>query len=295
MESGHLPASSFPGPLDLEVTLESGQTFLWERVDPAVDDGNGSAGPWFRTVEGTDVIEVRQRNGGLDWRASTDPTEALRHRLGLEDDLPAILAAFPEEPVVQAARERYVGLRLVTEPVVPTLVSFILSAQMRIERIHTLVTALRERYGDPLDWRGTTVWTFPTPEQLARATESELRELGLGYRAPYVASTADMLVEEAVDLDSVASMSYEAARETVTGFVGVGPKVADCVLLFGMDFVEPVPLDTWIRTAIESYFPDAEKGAYDETSRAIRDRLGPRPGYAQTYVFTHLRTGGGVE
>jgi N-glycosylase/DNA lyase len=166
---------------------------------------------------------------------------------------------------------------------------------MRIERIHTLVTALRESYGDPLDWRETTVWTFPTPEQLARASESELRELGLGYRAPYVASTADMLVDGTVPLDSVPSMAYEPAREAVTEFVGVGPKVADCVLLFGMDFVDPVPLDTWIRTAIESYFPDAEQGTYAETSRAIRDRLGPRPGYAQTYVFTHLRTGGGVE
>ena len=87
-------------------------------------------------------------------------------------------------------------------------------------------------------------------------------------------------------------MEYEAAREAVTEFVGVGPKVADCVLLFGMDFQEPVPLDTWIQTAIEEHFPDTARDSYAETSRAIRDRLGPRPGYAQTYVFTHLRTGG---
>ena len=74
-------------------------------------------------------------------------------------------------------------------------------------------------------------------------------------------------------------------------FVGVGDKVADCVLLFSLDFLEAVPLDTWIRTAIAEHYPECDRGAYDETSRAIRDRFGPYAGYAQTYVFHHLRHG----
>ncbi|MFB6086489.1 MAG: DNA-3-methyladenine glycosylase [Halodesulfurarchaeum sp.] len=295
MKSGHVPASSIPGEIDLRTTLESGQTFLWQPEDGSHGLDAGSEGEWFQTIADGEVIEVSERRGGLDWRSTTDPTATLRARLGLDANLPDIRNAFPDEPVVEAAKDRFTGLRLVTEPVVPTLFSFILSAQMRIDRIHRLVTDLREHYGDPIEWRDTTVHAFPTPERLARATERELRDLGLGYRAPYVKATAELLRDGGVALDSVPSMPYEDARDALTEFVGVGPKVSDCVLLFGMGFEEPVPLDTWIQSAIAEYFPDAQRGSYGETSRAIRSRLGPRPGYTQTYVFTHLRTGGSAE
>jgi N-glycosylase/DNA lyase len=86
-------------------------------------------------------------------------------------------------------------------------------------------------------------------------------------------------------------LAYEAARDYLTRFVGVGEKVADCVLLFSLGFLEAVPLDTWIRTAIADHYPDCDRGSYAETSRAIRDRFGGRyAGYAQTYVFYHLRS-----
>ncbi|MBS3761003.1 MAG: DNA-3-methyladenine glycosylase 2 family protein [Halodesulfurarchaeum sp.] len=284
METGHIPAESIPGSFDLQTTLESGQTFLWERTETP------ETGQWFRTVEKTDVIEVKARDGGLDWRSNTDPTDSLRHRLDLDTDLPDIRSGFPNDPVVQAAIDRFDGLRVVTEPVVPTLFSFILSAQMRIDRIHDLVTALRETYGDRIQWQDGDVSAFPDPERLATLSEAELRDLGLGYRAPYVKRTAVLLRDDVVSLETVGSHPYETAREELTEFVGVGPKVADCVLLFGMNFEEPVPLDTWIQSAIETHFPEAEQGSYEATSRAIRERLGPRPGYTQTYLFTHLRT-----
>jgi N-glycosylase/DNA lyase len=86
-------------------------------------------------------------------------------------------------------------------------------------------------------------------------------------------------------------MAYEDAREWLTRFVGVGQKVADCVCLFSLGFLEAVPLDTWIRTAIAEHYPDCDRGNYAETSRAIRERFGGAyAGYAQTYVFHYLRT-----
>jgi len=79
-------------------------------------------------------------------------------------------------------------------------------------------------------------------------------------------------------------------------FVGVGEKVADCVLLFSLGYLQAVPLDTWIRTAIADHYPGCERNSYAETSRAIRDRLGGQyAGYAQTYVFFFLRRGGEVD
>jgi N-glycosylase/DNA lyase len=90
-----------------------------------------------------------------------------------------------------------------------------------------------------------------------------------------------------------AGLPYEDARESLTRFVGVGDKVADCVALFSLGYLEAVPLDTWIRTTIEEYYPDCACGSYTETSRAIRAQFGGEyAGYAQTYVFYHLRAGG---
>jgi len=292
MESGTIPLSSIPGPFDLQATLESGQTFLWTRadertyLDPAPREGTD----WYRTALDDQVVAVRQTGDALEWRATErDPTEALRDRLRLDDEMAQMLASLPDDPLIDAATAAFPGLRVVDEPFFPTLVSFILSAQMRVERIHSLVQSLGETYGQPLSFGEETVYAFPTPEELAAATERELRDLGLGYRAPYVLESAAMVADGTLSADDIRSLPYEEARTRATEFVGVGEKVADCVLLFSLGFTDPVPLDTWIRSAIEEYVPDIEVTTYRDTSRAIRERFGPYPGIAQTYVFHYLR------
>jgi N-glycosylase/DNA lyase len=194
---------------------------------------------------------------------------------------------------LERAYDAYEGMRLTRDPVFPCLISFICSAQMRVARIHGMQRRLRETYGDAVTLGGETYRAFPTPEQLAARTEEELRDLSLGYRAPYVRRTAEMVASGDADPLEAADLPYEEARESLTRFVGVGNKVADCVLLFSLGFLEAVPLDTWIRTTVEEYYPDCDRGSYAETSRAIRERFGGEfAGYAQTYVFYHLRAGG---
>jgi N-glycosylase/DNA lyase len=153
--------------------------------------------------------------------------------------------------------------------------------------------ALAEAYGEHVTVDGRTYHAFPTPDRLAACTESELRDLGLGYRAPYVRRTAEMVADGEAHPRDAADLPYEEAREHLTRFVGVGEKVADCVCLFSLGHLEAVPLDTWIHTAIAEHFPDCDRGGYAATSRAVRERFGgDRAGYVQTYVFHHLRSGG---
>ena len=298
MERGTIDVASLPGGIDLQATVESGQSYLWDREDGRMYEQTAASGgeAWYWTtlrVDGDpEVVRVRQTDGALEWEATFDAESQLHTLFGLDDDLPAIRETAPPDAVVDEAFDAYWGMRIVRDPVFPTLISFICSAQMRVGRIHTMVTTLAREYGDEVAFDGETYHAFPTPEQLATATEADLRDLGLGYRAPYVVRTAEMVANGEAHPDAARDLEYEDAREYLTQFVGVGDKVADCVLLFSLGFDEAVPLDTWIKSAVEEYYPDCDRGSYAATSRALRDRLGGEyAGYAQTYVFHHLRTG----
>ncbi|WP_181684571.1 DNA-3-methyladenine glycosylase family protein [Halorhabdus salina] len=296
------------GPFDLQATVESGQSYLWDRDDGRMYEGEGtSAGEaWYVTVvrpetewaledthSGPEVVRVRQTSDSLQWEATFDADRTLRHRLRLADDLPAIRAATADEPLLGAAFDRYWGMRLVRDPPFETLISFICSAQMRVGRIFEMQRALADAFGESVTFDGDRYYAYPGPDALADATEAQLRDLGLGYRAPYVKRSAEMVAGGEAHPAEATDLAYEDARDSLTQFVGVGEKVADCVALFSLGFLEAVPLDTWIQSTIEEYFPDCDRGSYAETSRAIRQRLGDEyAGYAQTYLFHHLRNGG---
>ncbi|MWV38947.1 DNA glycosylase [Natrialba sp. INN-245] len=292
MATGTIPIDELSGGLDLYLTLESGQSYLWRREDGEMYGGQRAPEAWYVTVVDGEVIRVRSHNGVLEWESTVDAEPTVRRLLRLEDDLEAVVADAPDDPLLAEAYETHRGLRLVDDPPFGTLIAFICSAQMRVDRIHGMVSTLAREYGDEFALDGRTYHAFPTPDQLAAATEAELRELGLGYRAPYVVRTAEMVADGDAHPEAARDLEYEAAREYLTRFVGVGEKVADCVLLFSLGFDEAVPLDTWITSAIEEYYPDCDRGSYADTSRAIRERLGGEyAGYAQTYIFHHLRTG----
>jgi N-glycosylase/DNA lyase len=317
METGAIALGELPGGFDLQATLESGQSYCWRRDDGAAYEEAIAHGgeQWYSTVVPSDayeppadreraprgsvtssdyeVIRARQVENTLEWEGTTDVEAHLRQLLGLGDDLDRIVGSTPEDALLGRAYERYAGLRIVRDPAFPSLISFICSAQMRVLRIHRMQRRLAREFGTPVEFDGETYHAFPTPERLAAASEDELRELSLGYRAPYVKRSARMVASGEVNPSAAIGLPFEDAREHLKGFVGVGDKVADCVLLFALGYLEAVPLDTWIQQAIAEYYPDCDRGSYAETSRAIRETFGGEyAGYAQTYVFYHLRTGG---
>jgi N-glycosylase/DNA lyase len=316
--TGRIPVPELAGDVDLSATIESGQTYGWWRAD-GTDYGavpsDRDPGPWYETVlhpedppVGVDraelatwvqrptVVGVRRAADEVQWRASAGAEPAavdstVRRLLRLDDDLPALQWEAPDDPVIREAIGRFPGLRLVREPPFRCLISFICSTQMRVARIHRMQRRLARTFGEPIAWRGDTVHAFPTPESLAEASEDALRDCGLGYRAPYVRATARMVADGEAHPAAAAKRSYPKSREWLTRFDGVGPKVADCVLLFALDELAAVPLDTWIQTAIGDHFPDCDRDSYAETSVAIRERLGGEiAGYVQTVLFHHLRT-----
>ncbi len=189
MERGAIDVASLPGGIDLQATVESGQSYLWDREDGQMYEQTAASGgdAWYWTtlrVDGEpEVVRVRQTDSRLEWEATFDAADALHTLLGLEDDLPAIRETAPSDAVVEEAFDAYWGMRIVRDPAFPTLVSFICSAQMRVARIHGMQQALRREFGEPVAFDGGTYRAFPTPEALAEASEADLRDLSLGYRA----------------------------------------------------------------------------------------------------------------
>ena len=292
MERGEIPLD---GPFDLRLTLESGQSYLWWREDGATYGSTDADTRYLTTTRATDdpgpaPLRVHQDGNTVVWESTFDAGDVVRRRLGLDDDLRAIRASTPDDDLVEEAFDAHWGMRIVCDPVFGGLISFICSAQMRVARIHGMQQRLRETLGTPVEFDGETHHAYPTPEQLAAASEQQLRDLSLGYRAPYVRETAEMVANGSRP-EEVRGQPYETARETLTRYVGVGQKVADCVLLFSLGYLQAIPLDTWIRQTIEEYYPDCDRGGYADTSQALRERLGGGyAGYAQTYIFYHLRT-----
>lgn len=264
--------------IDLLNTLESGQTFRWQ-----------STGRGFLAVVDGEAVEAWNTLDGLRYRTTGLGDGRIRGVLGIGDPLDEIHDSILVEPRVREAVRQYGGMRVVNEEFFPTLVSFIISAQNNIPRIKKHVQELSRRYGSEVALNGDTVYSFPGPAELAEATEKELREIGLGYRAPYVVESARMIRDGEIDPQEIRFMDYHEAHEEIQGLVGVGDKVADCVLLFSLDFHEAVPIDTWIARTIREYYPELSGDSYMETADNFRGRFGGQAGYAQNYLFHYIR------
>ena len=245
---------------------------------------------WYYTVTDGDLVCVRQQNGILEWHATTDAERFLYRRLRLDDDLDVIFDALPDDSTLDQARQVYSGLRIVHDPFFPCVISFICSARTRVERIHALQIELANAFGDSVTVDGTTYHSFPGPEQLAAVSENDLRELGLGFRAPYIKETAEMVATGELAVDDILASSYEDAHEAVQVFPGVGPKIADCVALFALGHLQAVPIDTWTRQLIEQYYPTCDQGSYEATADAFRAMFGEYASYAQTYLYHDARS-----
>jgi N-glycosylase/DNA lyase len=131
---------------------------------------------------------------------------------------------------------------------------------------------------------------FPTPQRLAAATEKELRECKMGFRAPNLLAAARQIADGSFDLEQIRSLDYAAARAELMTLRGVGGKIADCVLLFAYGFDAAFPVDVWVERALqELYFP-RRRASEKRLRQFAATHFGPHAGYAQQYLFHYMRT-----
>lgn len=275
--------------LDLEATVSVGQTFAWYRLNG--EHLYTGESDWVYTTRDGDVLMLRQDGDELHWRATGGMESEIEDRFRLHESLEEFRSAMEGHDVLlDEALDRYPGLRILNDDFFPCLISYLLSVQMRIPRIKDMYDTLAREYGETLQVDGNELLQFPTVEQLAAVSEDELRELGVGYRAKYIDRTTDQLIEGVVDPAELRGLPYREAHDRITELYGVGDKVGDCVLLFSCDQLQAFPIDTWIRQAIEQHYPEKHSDDYHAVGDRFREYFGEHVGYAQEYLFHHIRT-----
>ena len=244
-------------------------------------------GRWVRLCSEPSSITAEIAHPVADW-------DWLTHYLQLRLDLNEVVRTFPDDEPMRAAVAACRGLRLLRQDPWECLASFILSSIKQIVQIRQITSLLCERYGEPLavapGW--PAAFAFPSPARLARATETELRACKMGFRAPYLRATARLITGGQFDLARLQALPLDVAQAELMKLPGVGRKIADCVLLFAYGFRSAFPVDVWVMRALRRLYFPRRRISLPRLHQFAATHFGPHAGYAQQYLFHHIRTRG---
>ena len=181
------------------------------------------------------------------------------------------------------------GIRILNQDLWEALISFIISANNNIPRIKGIIERLSKAYGNRIIWNGIEYYTFPTPKELSKASIQDLRKLGLGFRDKRVYETTIKIKSGEINLNKIAKIKEtNKIRKILETLPGVGPKVADCILLFGLKRFEVFPIDVWVRRVMNDLYiknEDETKVDKKEIEELARTKYANLAGIAQQYLF----------
>jgi N-glycosylase/DNA lyase len=264
-------------PCDLGLSLSCGQAFRWEQ-----------RGDWWEGVVDGQVWRLRDDRDRIGYEGTT--ARRVRDYLALDLDLPAIQAVVDRDAMIHAAITSCPGLRILRQDPWEILISFICATNTHIPRIRQMIASLSRCFGERIPSVTGTWYSFPSPSALADPCRETLDACRLGYRDRYIHGTASRIAEDPGLLPHLASLPLEEARGGLLSLPGVGPKAADCILLFGFHRYETFPVDVWIRRIVHRhYLAQPPKTPSEKEDRRIRkfgrEYFGEWAGYAQEFLF----------
>ena len=228
---------------DAAASLFCGQAFRWDRMP----DGG------FSGVVGGAARTLRQEGGCVTiFPVAAKEVDYFLHYFALDEDYEKLRALFSKNPTLRRCVASAPGIRVLHQDFFEMLLTFIISQNNNIPRIRGIVGRLCESFGEPLAEGG---FAFPTPGRLAVLDQEDLACLRAGWRAAYLLDAARRVDSGEVSESALRALPLAQARALLQTIHGVGPKVADCVLLFGLDRAEAFPTDVWMRRAMKTLFP----------------------------------------
>ena len=272
-----------PDSFDLVHIFECGQCFRWNQND----DGS------YTGVIKNAVINVKKENDKIIFEGTT-LEESFENLIKYYFDLNTDYSLYKEklsnvDDYLKESIEFGSGIRILKQDLWECIISFIISANNNIPRIKKIIERISKEYGTKIIYNDKEYYLFPTPEQLSKATVEDLRGLGLGFRDKRIYNTTKLILDKSIDLEKITSMpNTDLMREELLKLDGVGPKVADCILLFALKRVDVFPIDVWVRRVMNDLYihnEDEEKVNKKELQKLAEDKFLGLSGIAQQYLF----------
>lgn len=267
---------------ELSHIFDCGQCFRWNKLQ----DGS------YTGVFKNNVLNVKKEYKEIIFKGLVDGNikEVVKDYFDLKRDYSEIkknLSKIDEN--VNLSVKYGEGIRILNQDLIETILSFIISANNNIPRIKGIIERLSKKYGNELTWKENKYYTFPSLEQLKDVSVQDYRDLGAGFRDVRLYETVHMLLKKEVDLDNLYKEDTKTVREELLKLSGVGPKVADCILLFSdLKRFDVFPIDVWVRRVMNELYiknPDETKVNKKQIERIAREKFGSLQGLAQQYLF----------
>lgn len=268
---------------ELKDIFDCGQCFRWN------EQNDGS----YTGVFGENVLNVRKINNEIIFEGICK--EDIKTTVETYFDLNRNYEEFKDklskiDDNMKKSIEYGKGIRILNQDLWETIISFIISANNNIPRIKGIIERLSKKYGNEIEYDGNKYYTFPTPKQLENVTIQEYRELGLGFRDVRLYETTHIILDKKVDLEEMQkNPNTMQVREQLLSLSGVGPKVADCILLFStLKRFEAFPIDVWVRRVMNDLYihnQDETKVNQKEIEKIAKEKFGDLAGLAQQYLF----------
>lgn len=271
---------------ELPHVFDCGQCFRWNR------EANGS----YVGVALGRVIEVEKKKDDLYIYNTSikEFNEIWINYFDLHRGYSAVKETLSKDPLLQKAVDFGYGIRLLQQDEFELTISFIISSNNRIPMIKRAIENISKKWGHEITYKGKKYYTFPTVQSLKNASEEDLQNCGVGFRAKYIADTVEKIYEsnkeeyKQFNLKTIKKLSDDDCHKALQNFMGIGPKVADCIMLFSMEKYTAFPVDVWVKKAM-IYFYMAPDVSLKKIRDFGRDKFEELSGFAQQYLFYYAR------
>lgn len=265
---------------ELKDIFECGQCFRWNKEKDESYTG----------VFNNYVLNVEKKEEKIVFTGNCDRFDIIENYFDLKRDYKSIIKKLEViDDNLKNSINYGKGIRILNQDLWETIISFIISANNNIPRIKGIIERISKAYGNKLQFNGKEYYSFPTPNQLSKASVEDLRNLGLGFRDVRVYETTQKISSGEVKLEDLYKVSTKGARERLLELSGVGPKVADCILLFSdLKRFDVFPIDVWVRRVMNELYihnPDENKVSKKEIQKIADEKFGSLQGIAQQYLF----------
>lgn len=265
---------------EVEHIFECGQCFRWNRAD----------GGFFGVAFGRALFVSQDGNSVVLHGITYDEYERVwRDYFDLSRDYGKIKAVLCADSVLKEATAFGGGIRILAQEPFETLISYIISASNNIPRIKGIIERLCESFGEKREYMSRVYYTFPTAERIAALSAEEISVIRAGFREKYILAAARGVCSGEIRLGEIAAMPYDEAKAELMKISGVGSKVSDCVLLFGMKKTSGFPVDVWIKRIMEYRYFDNKEQSREKIAAFAEKKFGEMGGFAQQYLFYWAR------